>query len=170
VTHQTPDPESGSIRQLLIPATLVVVLVALLATSAVLWLRRPSGVDQAPLVAAQQEAVNFFSLDYRHAEQDIDRVLAQATGSFKKQYADKRSSLGQQLVAGKVTMTATVPDGGAALEYLHGDRARVLVAVDVTTKVGAKGAKGSEQSRYRTRVGLSKVGDTWLINAVNQVG
>jgi Mce-associated membrane protein len=170
VTHQTPDPEGGSIRHLLIPATLVIVLVALVATSAVLWLRRPSGVDQGPLVAAQQEAVNFFSLDYRHAEQDIDRVLAQATGTFKEQYAAKRSSLSQQIVAGKLAMTATVPEDGAAIEYLHDDRAQVLVAVDVTTKVGAKGAKGSEQSRYRTRVGLSRVGDTWLINAVNQVG
>lgn len=170
MTHENPDPESGPTRHLLVPATLVVVLLALLATSAVLWLRRPGGVDQGALVAARQEAVNFFSLDYRHPDQDIDRVLAQATGSFKKQYAAKRSSLRQQIVARKVVLTATVPAEGAALEYLAGDRARVLVAVDVTTKVGGKAGTGSEQTRYRTRVGLHRVGDTWLINAVNQVG
>lgn len=166
MTDPTTEPERGSLRRSLVPATLGVVLIALIATSTVLWVRRP-GIDQGPLVAARQGAADFFSVDYRHADRDIDRVLARATKPFKQEYAAKRSELTRQIVARKVVLTAAVPDDGAALEYLHGDRARVLVAVDVTTKVGASGA---EQSRYRTRVGLSRVGDSWLINAVNQVG
>jgi Mce-associated membrane protein len=125
--------------------------------------------DLAPgmLVAAKLEAKYFFSLDYRHADEDVDRVLALATGSFKKDYAARRKEVVDGVVKKKLVVSATVPQDGAGLEYLQGNRGQVLVAVDVTTTTSS-GA--STVNRYRTRVFLTRVKDRWLVSDLNQVG
>lgn len=167
MTPEDPTPEPRRIPSILLPGALALLLIALLATSAALWLGRSGSIDDGAVVAARQEAINFFSLDYKHADRDIARVLQHATGSFKRQYAAQRTALVQQMTANKVVLSATVPTNGAATEYFHGDVARILVAIDVTTTVGAA---PPQQSRYRTRVELTRVSNTWLITAVSQVG
>jgi len=162
-----PTTTGTSRRALLLPGTLALVLAGLVTTCVVLWTHRTGGTDDGAVLAGRQEAVAFFSLDYRHADRDIERVLSQATGSFKTQYAAKRADLARKLLASKLVLTATAPADGSALEYLDGDTAHVLVAVDVTTRTGSR---ASTQSRYRTRVELTRVGDRWLTTAVNQVG
>ena len=153
-------------RRLFLPAALAVVLVGLLASSVVLWLGQRESLDRGALVAGQQGAVSFFSLDFRHAEDDVDRVLSQATGDFKKEYAEKRDEVVASVKDKQLVVTATVPDDGVALEYLAGDQAQVLVAVNVNTT----SPSGAEDARYRTRVELTKVDGDWLVAGVEQVG
>lgn len=140
---------------------------ALLTTTVALRSDQASGPDAAVLVAARQEATNFFSLDYRHAAQDVDGVLALATGDFKDQYAARRDEVIASVTDKKLIVTATIPEDGAAVEYSDSDRAQVLVAVDVSTST-----TGGEPTanRYRARIILEQVDGEWLVSGLEQVG
>ncbi|MCW2787097.1 MAG: hypothetical protein JWP74_3614 [Marmoricola sp.] len=131
-----------------------------------------NGVDPGMLVTARQEATNFFSLDYRHADADVARVLASATGTFKKQYAARRTEVVDGVTSKKLVVTATIPKDGAAVEFFDKTRGQVLVSVDATTSTGTTGANAGTNSvdRYRTRILLTKVGGHWLVSGLDQVG
>lgn len=162
----SPDDNPGR-PPWLVPAVLGVVLVALLATSGVLWWQDRDHLDDGAVAVAREEASNFFSLDHRTAQKDVDRVLSLATGTFKKEYAAKADEVVAGVKKKRLVVDATVPEQGSAVEYLHGDRAQVLVAVDVTTTL----ASGTpEESHYRTRVKLSRVDGVWLVSGLEQVG
>lgn len=118
------------------------------------------------LVVARQQALNFFSLDYRHAEEDVAKVLDLATGEFKDQYAAKQDELIAQIKKEKVLTTASVPDGGVAVEFFANGQARILVAVDVVQSSKVK----VFDDRNRARIILEVVDGRWLVTAVNQVG
>lgn len=152
----------------IIPATLAVMLAALVATSAWLWWDNRRDIDHAATVVARQQTINFFSLDHRHVDADLDRVMALATGRFKQQYAEQRDRVEQGVSEQKLVVTATVPDNGAALEYQYGDRAQVLVAVDATTKQ-PQAETTSKTNRYRVRLTLRHVDGQWLVSEINQV-
>lgn len=152
----------------IIPATLAVVLAGLVATSAWLWWDNRTDIDHAATAVARQQTINFFSLDHRHVDADLDRVMALATGKFKQQYAHKRDRVKEGVSKQKLVVTATVPNNGAALEYQHGDRAQVLVAVDATTKQ-PKAETESQTNRYRVRLTLQRVDGQWLVSEIHQV-
>ena len=155
-----------AVRSRLVPGLLVVVLVGLLATSAWLWQDRRESVDNGALAVAKQEAKNFFSLDHRHAEEDVDRVLSLATEPFKSQYAAKRDEVVAGVQDKKLVVTALLPDDGTAIEYFTEDRAQVLVSADVTTE-----QRGDEETqRHRTRIKLEKVDGRWLVSGIETVG
>lgn len=118
------------------------------------------------LVAAREEALNFFTLDYQHAEENVAKVLALATGDFKDQYAAKQTQLIAQITKEKVVTTAKIPDGGVAVEFVNGDQAQILVAVDVEQPSGVK----VFAARNRARIVLVSVAGRWLVSGVNQVG
>lgn len=141
---------------------LIVVLMALLAASAVLWFGQRSSLDEGATATARQETLNFFGLDYLHADKDLDAVIALATGSFKSEFAAQRDVLKASLVAKKVEMTADLPENGTAVEFESDSEAQVLVAVDVTTN--------GVTNRYRARVELDKVDGEWLVSGMEQVG
>jgi Mce-associated membrane protein len=145
-----------------IDVTLTAVLVALLAASTWLWLDQGTSLDERAAATARQQTLNFFGLDYGHADKDLDAVIALATGSFKSEYIAKRGALKESLVAKKVVMTSEVPEDGTAVEFETETEAQVLVAVDVTTN--------GSTNRYRARVQLDKVDDRWLVSGLNQVG
>lgn len=157
----------ASRRSWIVPGVLAVLVLALLSTSAVLWSQRGRDVDPGMLVAARQQAKNFFSLDYRHADADVDRVLALSTGSFKKEYSSRRKEVVSGVIEKKLVVTASIPQQGAAVEFVDGDHGQVLVAVDVSTGT-LTGA--TTQNRYRTRIVLTRVQGHWLVSDLNQVG
>ena len=157
----------ASRRSWIVPGILVVLLVALLGTSAVIWSHHGRDTDPGMLVSAKLEANNFFSLDYRHADKDVDRVLALATGKFKNDYSARRQQVVDGVVKKKLVVTAAIPQDGAAVELVNGSHGQVLVAVDVTTTT-ADGA--STLNRYRARVFLTRQGGHWLVSDLNQVG
>ena len=156
----------ASRRSWIVPGVLAVLVLALLTTAFVL---RPAGrdVDPGMLVAARQETKNFFSLDYRHADDDVDRVLALSTGTFKREYSSRRTEVIDGVTGKKLVVSASIPQDGAAVELVDGDRGRVLVAVDVTTTPSGSAAT---TSRYRARILLTRVDGRWLVSDLNQVG
>jgi Mce-associated membrane protein len=148
-----------------------VLAVGLAGTAAFLEFSPEDGVDPGMVVVARQQATNFFSLDHRHAAEDVDKVLKLATGTFKKEYAAQRDQIIENVTSKKLVVTAVIPDDGAAVEFYDEDEARVLVSVDVTrTNEAAETDAEPAEDRYRTRVLLTKVGDRWLVSGLNQVG
>lgn len=152
----------------IIPAALAIVLAGLVATPAWLWWSQRDDIDQSATAVARQQVINFFSLDHRHVDADLDRVMALATGKFKQQYAKQRDRVEQGVRKKKLVVAAEVPDSGAALEYQRGDRAQVLVAVDATTT--GKTKENSKTNRYRVRLALQRVDGQWLVSEINQAG
>lgn len=161
------------------PAVLTLVLVALLATSAVLWVQRddtverddsvgsPASASLGMVVAAQQGAVGFFSLDYRHVQEDVDAVIALATGAFKTEYTEQSAEVVTSVTEKKLVTAATVPPDGVAVEYAHGDEGQVLVAVDVTK---TQGTAEPVVQRTRARITLERVDGVWLVSNIQEVG
>lgn len=156
----------ASRRSWIVPGALAVLVLALLVTSFVL---RPASREADPgmLVAARQQAKNFFSLDYRHADADVDRVVALATGKFKREYSSRREEVIAGVTSKKLVVTATIPRQGAAVELVDGDHGQVLVAVDVSTGTLTG---PTEENRYRARIVLTRVDGRWLVSDLNQVG
>lgn len=123
-------------------------------------------VDTGALVAARQQALAFFSLDYRKAEQNVEAVLALATGTFKQEYAASKDQVVAQVKQKKLVATATIPEGGVAVEFATPTQARVLVVVDVARTIGTQ----VDRLRNRSRILVELVEGRWLISGVNQVG
>jgi hypothetical protein len=96
-------------RAWLTPVLLAMVLIGLLVTSAVVWSHRREAIDPGVLVVSRDETVNFFSLDHRHPDADVDRVLELSTGTFKKQYAAERNAIVSGIRRKKLIVTAVVP-------------------------------------------------------------
>jgi hypothetical protein len=154
-------------RRAALPALMGLLLLGLLSATLVLWLRATPGTDNAPVVLARQEALNFFTLDYQHPEQSFDKVLSLAADPFRAQYIAQRDALKNGLLAAKITMTAQVAENGTALEYRNSGDARVIVAVDTATAA----PDGRRQTnRYRVRVRLVRGSNGWLVADLTQVG
>lgn len=145
----------------------LVAIVAALAGVGVVRLVDDDAPDRAAaLVAGRQRADAFFSLDHRRVEKDVDRVIAGATGRFRKEYASRREQIVADVTKQQLVVDVEVPDDGVALEYLTERKAQVLVSVDLTrTAAGAKAGT----DRFRVRVVLRRVGDRWLASDIRQV-
>lgn len=113
---------------------------------------------------AQQGAVNLTTIDYQHAEADVQRVLDSATGEFYDDFS-KRSQPFITVV--KQTQAKSVGAITAAgLESETGNEARIIVAVAVhTTNAGAE----QQPRSWRMRVTVQKTGADVKISNVGFV-
>ncbi|CAN5561556.1 hypothetical protein BH11ACT8_BH11ACT8_28600 [soil metagenome] len=191
----TPDPDERprSWRSLVLPWVLPVVLAILLlgvvATSVVLVRDRrapgpavamqrpadigaddgsPDGSSKAAADAVEMAAVaatTYFTVDYRTVRTDMNAMRDLGTEDFVAAYDTTADSLVKRVKQREVTLTAELPRGAVATEYLTATTAQVLVAVDVTTERAAV----TSTSAYRTRVTLERTGDTWLVSAFDEV-
>lgn len=94
--------------------------------------RRIATKEAAVLTYVSSFMTQFTSVDPFHANDYVDRVLAQATGDFAKQYQDKENEVLVQVARGEPTK-GTVLDAGVE-RWTDDGSATVLVAVDVTSK------------------------------------
>ena len=72
------------------------------------WSRTADAADHdarrtAILAAARQQAVNFTTLDYRHLDRDLGRVLHGSTGDFRKQFRAGTNDLTSLVTQNKAT-------------------------------------------------------------------
>lgn len=143
-------------------------LVALVVLT-VRWHAESDGpaLDDAPTARAREAAEDFFDLDHRTLEKDVERFLTLATSRFAEEYRTESADLRAAVEQRRLTMTPAVPRDGTALEYLGADAAQVLVGVDVTTT--ARDGR-SQDARYRVRVRLERVEGEWRVAGLEQVG
>lgn len=166
---------------------LAVVLLALVATSAVLATTRESGLaeleraavpwqepgnelteqSRAVAEAARAETLAFLAVDYRDMEPLMDDVLDGATGEFKEQYEARREDLVQQAEQAESISTGEVVALG--IGDMDPDSAKVYVAAN--SQVRNASTDGTAQPRYyRLQLDLEKVEGRWLVSQVQFVG
>jgi Mce-associated membrane protein len=152
-------------------AVLSVLLVLLRAAALVgaLQLREAKQRDDAraaALVAARQEALNLTSIDGRDIDADLKRVLDDATGGFKADFAQRSKDLKTVLTENQVVAEGKVLE--AALVRSDTQTATALVVVDSNVK--NKAAPQGRSNTYRMQLDLEKHGNRWLTSALQFVG
>jgi Mce-associated membrane protein len=107
----------------------------------------------------------FTTLDPFHANAYVDRVLAQSTGDFAKQYHDKQNEILIQIAQAEPTKGTTLDAG---VERWNDDgSANVLVATAVTYK--SPDQKQIIDNTNRWVVTAQREGDQWKISSLQQV-
>ncbi|GAA4348655.1 hypothetical protein [Angustibacter luteus] len=127
--------------------------------------RRTDARGADAVAAAGQLGVNFTTLDYRTFDRDSNRVLADATGTFKKEFAAQSAQLKKLVTSNKAVSKGKVLSAG--LVSSDADSARVLLVVDAD--VTNTSATTAVPRHYRIQVDLSRSGDRWLANQLQFV-
>lgn len=151
-------------------ALLAAVVVAAAVVLALFWVKA-SNLDAADrtradaLSAAEQGAVNFTTYDYRHLDQDYDRVRETATGEFRKEFDQQSQVLSQVIKQSKAVAKGKVLASAVLASSSHD--ATVLVALDDT--VTNTSVPQGVVRHYRLRVDMTRVKGRWLVSGVENV-
>lgn len=151
----------------LLAATLVLATIAVGATlGRAAWGQREADGQRAEALAAgRQLAVNFVTMNYQSFDADSARVLAGATGDFRKEYADSVAKLKPVVVQNKTV--STVERAEASVVSNDTDSAKVLVGVVAPTTNAV--TPTPEKKTYRLRLDLTRVGAEWKVNSLDFV-
>ncbi|WP_193047075.1 hypothetical protein [Mycolicibacterium baixiangningiae] len=117
--------------------------------------------------AGRQGAVTLMSLNFNSAKDDIQRIIDNTTGQFKKDFEQQAEDFNQVAQESKVVTEVTVK--GAAVESIADDANSGVVLVAAETKVtNAAGAK-QEPRAWRLSVNLAREGDQLKMSKVEFV-
>jgi Mce-associated membrane protein len=164
--------ETSAARRLgWLTVALAALVVALLCAAVVLGLRwRDARAEQHRyddvLAAARAETVAFTTLDYHNLNPSIDRVLAGATGGFKKQFAASREQLTSLSTRNKSVSKGRVLSAGVV--SMDQDSARVAVVADST--VTNVNAPTPQPRHYRLALDLVLQDGQWRTSDLQFVG
>jgi Mce-associated membrane protein len=117
------------------------------------------------LQVGRQGALNLTTIDWEHAEADVQRVLDSATGTFYDDFQNRAAPFVQVVKQAQSKSVGTIADAG--LESASGDGAQVLVAV--TVKTSNVGAPEQEPRAWRMRLTVQQVGDDAKVSNVEFV-
>jgi Mce-associated membrane protein len=169
-SNVTPSPRSeGSAVRLAM--LLGVAIVVVLATLVGWYGFRVHQAHQAQaqrsllLQAARQGAMNLTTIDWQHADADVQRILDGATGQFHDDFASRSGPFVDVVKKAKSITVGTVTEAG--LESETADTAQALVAVTVTTSNA--GTAQPEPRGWRLRVFVQEVGDQAKVSNVEFV-
>jgi Mce-associated membrane protein len=147
-------------------------VVALVLTALVGWLGFAAYQSQrAPqqrelfIQAGRQGALNLTTIDWQHADSDVQRIVDSATGTFQHEFSERRQPFIEVVKKTQSKSVGTITEAG--LESESGDEAQLMVAVAVkTTSLGA-----AEQfpRAWRIRISVMKVGNEVKISNVRFV-
>jgi len=117
------------------------------------------------LEAGRQTAVNLTTIDWEHADADVQRILANATGSFYDDFAQRAQPFLDVVKQTQSTSVGTVTESG--VESYSGNQALVLVTVSVMTT----NLTESEPSprHWRMRMSVETIGDEEKVSNVEFV-
>ena len=113
----------------------------------------------------KQGAVNLTTIDYEHAEADVQRILDSATGEFYDDFNNRAGPFVDVVKKVQSKSAGTVTEAG--LESVNGQEGQVLVAVTVKTTTKSS---PDEQPRYwRMRMTVGKQGEDFKVSKVDFV-
>ena len=141
-------------------AALVVVLsLGLLGVSGwMMWQHRQTVAEQQRsaefAAAARQGVVTLMSLNFSHAKDDVQRIIDNTTGDFKKDFEGQAGDFTKVAQDSKVITEATV--NSTAVQSMTRDSATVLVAV--TTRVSNVASKEQAPRSWRLSVDVARDG------------
>lgn len=150
------DRQAPALRAAVVSALMIVVMLAGLIG----WLgfrvyqSHESGHRRALFIqVARQGAVNLTTIDFAHADADVQRILQSATGTFYDDFSKRSKPFVEVVKQAQSRSEGTVTEAG--LESEQADSAQVLVAVAVKTSIG--GAQQQEPRLWRMRIAVQKV-------------
>ena len=154
-----------------VAATVSALLMVVAITASTLMLiwhqsrERTAAKDREVLSYVRWFMADFTSIDPYHANDYIERILAQATGDFAKQYHDKANEILLQVARAEPT-SGSVLDAG--VERWNDDgSATVLVATGVTSK--SPDEKQVVENTNRWTATAKQEGSQWKISNLLQV-
>ena len=114
------------------------------------------------LQVGRQGALNLTTIDWQHADADVQRVLDSATGQFYDQFSQRKQPFIEVLKKAQSKSVGTITEAG--LESDSGDKAQVLVAASI--KTSNLGADDQPPREWRMRISVEKSGDEVKISNV----
>jgi len=117
------------------------------------------------LQVARQGALNLTTIDWQHADADVQRILDAATGEFYDDFAKRSQPFIKVLKQTKSITAGTITEAG--LESETADSAQALVAVSV--KTSHTGEPDPDLREWRMRIFMRKIGDQVKVSNVGFV-
>ena len=117
------------------------------------------------LQVGRQAALNLTTIDFEHADEDVQRVLDSSTGTFYDDFEARAQPFKEVVKQAKSKSVGTIAEAGVETE--NEDGAEVLVAVTVRTSNA--GAAEQEPRAWRMRITVQKVGDEAKVASVRFV-
>ncbi|WP_068183263.1 Mce protein [Mycobacterium sp. UM_CSW] len=102
----------------------------------------------------RQGALNLTTIDWHHADADVQRIMDSATGQFYDDFSQRSKPFIDVVKKAQSTSVGTITEAG--LESQSGEEAQVLVAVSV--KTSNIGAVEQDPRHWRMRITVQKVG------------
>jgi Mce-associated membrane protein len=162
------DSPAASVRRAMLLGAAIVVSLSVLVG----WLgfrayqaHQEHALQSQFLQAARQGALNLTTIDWQHAEGDMQRILDGATGQFRDEFASRSQPFIEAVKQAKSTSVGTITEAG--LESEESGHARVLVAVAV--KTSNAGAPEQDPRVWRMRITVQKDGDQAKVSNVEFV-
>lgn len=161
VTAEPAKPARSHVKL----ATIAGLVVVLALTGLVGWLgyrtyesRQLEAQRQLFLQVGRQGALNLTSIDWEHAEADVQRILDSATGTFYDDFEQRAGPFIEVVKQAQSKSVGTVTEAGLETGGAASDtQATVLVAVTVQTSNA--GAPEQQARLWRMRVTVEDVGD-----------
>ena len=117
------------------------------------------------LQVGRQGALNLTTIGYENAEEDVQRILDSATGTFYDDFQERAQPFVEVVKQAQSTSVGTISEAG--LESVGDNVAQVLVAVEV--KTSNAGAPEQEPRAWRMRISVEKHGDETKVSNVEFV-
>ena len=150
-------------------ATMVGLAIVLALAATVGWLgfrayqsHQAQEQRQLFIQVGRQCALNLTTIDWQHADADVQRVLDSATGQFYDQFSKRKQPFIEVLKKAQSKSVGTITEAG--LESDSGDKAQVLVAASI--KTSNLGADDQPPREWRMRISVEKSGDDVKISNV----
>jgi Mce-associated membrane protein len=112
-----------------------------------------------------QGALNLTTIDWQQADQDVQRIMDSATGTFYDDFQKRAQPFVEVVKQAQSKSVGTIAEAGLESESDNG--AQVLVAV--TVKTSNAGAPEQAPRAWRMRISVQKVGDEAKVSNVEFV-
>jgi len=106
------------------------------------------------LQVGRQGALNLTTIDWQHADGDVQRLLDSATGKFYDQFSQRKQPFVEMIKKAQSKSVGTVTEAGVESE--SSEKAQVLVAVSI--KTSNLGAADQPTREWRMRITVEKSG------------
>jgi Mce-associated membrane protein len=119
------------------------------------------------LSVGRQGAVNLTTIDWEHADENVQRILDSATGTFYDDFQKRAGPFVEIVKQAHSKSVGTIAEAGLEPESITDNGAQVLVAV--TVKTSNAGAPEQAPRAWRMRLTVQKIGDEAKVSNVEFV-
>ena len=117
------------------------------------------------LQVGRQGALNLTTIDWQHADSDVQRILDSATGKFYDDFSKRQQPFIDVVKKAQSKSVGTITEAG--LEFESGDEAQVVVTASVNTS--NLGAADQQPRAWRMRISVQQVGGEAKVSNVEFV-